>query len=226
VRHATREEMREMDRRAIEDYGIPGMVLMENAGRATAEEVRKMLPAPGDGTVVILCGKGNNGGDGLVVARHLHNHGVEVQTFVAFRMDDVTEAQGDAATNLRIVVNMKLPISELVSAADLPDLTQADVIVDALLGTGLSGDVREPLRGIIEAINASGVPVVAVDIPSGLCANTGAMLGAAVRAKKTVTFACPKKGFQLADGPNCVGEVVVAEISIPRELVETYWKKA
>ncbi|MEW6357554.1 MAG: NAD(P)H-hydrate epimerase [Planctomycetota bacterium] len=220
MRAVTREEMREMDRRAIEDYGIPGIVLMENAGCRTAEEILKMLRDPTAATVFIFCGKGNNGGDGFVVARHLHNHGIKVQTFVTFKIDDVKETEGDAATNLRIALNMKLPISEVEAAADLPALRQADLIVDGLLGTGLSGEVREPLRGIIEAINASGVPVVAIDIPSGLCANTGRVLGVAVRAKKTVTFACPKKGFQLADGPEYVGELVVAEISIPREVVE------
>lgn len=220
MRYVTRDEMREMDRRAIDDFGIPGIVLMENAGRKTAEVVLGMLSHPERGVVSVFCGKGNNGGDGFVVARHLHNHGVNVALFATFKLAEAKDGPTDAARNLRIALHMNLPISEILAAKDIPDLGGTDVIVDALLGTGASGEVRDPLRTLIERINASGVPVVAVDIPSGLCCDRGIALGAAIRAKKTVTFACPKQGFRLADGPEHVGELIVADISIPKELVE------
>ena len=220
MKYVTREVMRELDRTAIEEIGIPGVVLMENAGRNVTEAVLAMLPDPAAATVFIFCGKGNNGGDGFVIARHLHNHGVRVRTFVTFAVEEASGHPGDAATNLRVALNMGLSVDEIADVDGIPDLSAADVIVDALLGTGLEGDVREPIRTLIERINGTEAPAVAVDIPSGLCCNTGVVLGAAVRAVKTITFACAKEGFRLAEGPEHVGELVVAVISIPRELIE------
>ncbi len=241
----TREEMRELDRKAIEEYKIPGIVLMENAGRNVAEEVLKMVnngdanmrqeetPAathapPANETdsrhvkVAILCGKGNNGGDGFVVARHLHNRGIPVDVFLIAKIQDAAR-DGDAGINLRILLEMKIPVIEAFDVAGvnavLKTLERYTIIVDALFGTGLSGEVREPFRTLIRGVNGLGKPVVSADIPSGLDCNDGRVLGEAVQATKTVTFASAKRGFYLGDGPSRTGEVIVTDISIPRELV-------
>ena len=217
----TREEMRELDRRAIEDYGIPGIILMENAGRNVAFEVLKMLK--NTPTVAILCGKGNNGGDGFVVGRHLYNNRVTVDVYLTTKISTML-SDGDAATNLKILLNMKLNIKEICTVDEvaqvLPQLSKYTVIVDALFGTGLTGAVREPIKSLIEGVNVLNVPIVAVDIPSGLDCNTGEALGAAIKATKTVTLCCPKVGFFQGAGPSCVGELVTVDIGIPRPLIQ------
>jgi hydroxyethylthiazole kinase-like uncharacterized protein yjeF len=217
----TREQVREMDRRAIEDFGIPGVILMENAGRAVAEETWKLAEQDPRARVAILCGKGNNGGDGYVVARHLFNRGMDPAVIVFARPADVS---GAAAVNLAIIRKMGLAVEEVTSDDDLCKIeaavSAADVLVDALLGTGLAGDVRGPIRRAIDNNNGSGKAVVAVDIPSGLDANTGQVLGACVAADVTVTFVAPKIGFERGDAPVHVGTIVTAEISIPRQVLE------
>jgi NAD(P)H-hydrate epimerase len=217
----TREEARELDRRAIEEYGIPGVVLMENAGRRCAEEALKMLKQPSEATGAVVCGKGNNGGDGFVIARHLHNAGVRVTTYLTARIADCIKG-GDAATNLRIALKMGLAVQEVTTvdavAAVGGELRASGLVVDALFGTGLSGEVAEPHRSLIVQMNAAARPILAVDIPSGLDCNTGVVLGVAVRATKTVTFIAPKAGFYKGDGPTHVGELVVADIGLPKEL--------
>lgn len=219
----TREQVRQIDRRAMEEYGMPGVILMENAGRGAAEHALSMLGDRENALVWILCGKGNNGGDGFVIARHLHNRGVRVQIGLAARSAECSEGKGDAAVNLRIALRMGLPVREILSLEDAaamrPLLAEADLIVDALFGTGLAGDVREPARDLINVINASGRPVLAVDAPSGLCCNTGSVLGAAVKAAKTVTFAAAKVGFFAGEGPDHVGDLAVVDIGVPRELL-------
>ncbi len=218
----TREEMRELDRKAIEEYKIPGIILMENAGRNVAEEVVKMVHNLQAVKIAILCGKGNNGGDGYVVARHLHNLGIPVDVFLLAKITDILQ-DGDAATNLHILLNMKIPLKEVVDIRCinilLKDLNGYTLIADALFGTGLSGEVREPFKTLIRGVNKLNRPVISVDIPSGLDCNNGSILGAAIKATKTVTFAAGKKGFYLGDGPNYTGEVIVTDISIPRELI-------
>lgn len=218
----TREEMLELDRKAIEEYKIPGIVLMENAGRNVAEEILKMLDDPQQAKVAILCGKGNNGGDGFVIARHLHNHGISVDVFLVAKISDILK-DGDAGTNLQILLNMKIPVNEIFDIPGvnsiLKELNGYNILVDALLGTGLSGDVREPFKTLISGVNNLNNPMVSVDIPSGLDCNTGKILGAAIKATKTVTFAVAKKGFYLNDGPSYTGKVIVSDISIPRELI-------
>lgn len=217
----TREQIREMDRRAIEDFGIPGMILMENAGRAVADETWQLAGQAPRARVAILCGKGSNGGDGYVVARHLFNRGMNPAVIVFARLTDIS---GDAAINLAIIRKMRLNVDEVTSDDDLRKVeaavSSADVLVDALLGTGLAGEVRGPMRSGIDIINGSGKAVVSVDIPSGLDANTGEALGACVTADVTVTFAAPKIGFGRGDGPAHTGRVVTAEISIPRQVLE------
>ncbi len=218
----TREEMRELDRKAIEEYKIPGIVLMENAGRNVAEEVLQMIDNPQKVKVAILCGKGNNGGDGFVVARHLHNHSISLNVFLVAKISDILK-DGDAGTNLQILLNMKIPVKEIFDIPGvnsiLKELYNYNILADALFGTGLSGDVREPFKTLIGGVNNLNKPIVSVDIPSGLDCNTGKILGVAIKAAKTVTFAIAKKGFYLNDGPSYTGKVIVSDISIPRELI-------
>lgn len=217
-----REEMRELDRMAIEEYKIPGIILMENAGRNVAEEVLKMLDDPQKTKVAILCGKGNNGGDGFVVARHLHNHGISVDVFLVAKVSDILK-DDDAGTNLQILLNMKIPVKEILDIPGVNSILKKlhgyNILADALFGTGLSGDVSEPFKTLIHGVNNLNKPIISVDIPSGLDCNTGKILGAAIKATKTVTFAIAKKGFYLNDGPGYTGKVIVSDISIPRELI-------
>lgn len=218
----TREEMRELDRKAIEEYKIPGIILMENAGRNIAEEVLQMIDNPQKTKVAVLCGKGNNGGDGFVVARHLHNHNISVNVFLVAKISDILK-DGDAGTNLRILMNMKIPVQEILDIPGinnlLKELNGYSILVDALFGTGLSGEVREPFKTLIQGINTLNKPIVSVDIPSGLDCNTGKILGTAIKSTKTVTFAAAKRGFYLSDGPSHTGDIIVTEISIPGELL-------
>ena len=212
--HLSRAEVRAIDRRAIEEFGVPGVVLMENAGRGAAE---RLLALGARGPVAICCGKGNNGGDGFVIARHLDNHGAEVRILLAARPEELT---GDAAIHFRIVERSRLPLSVL----DLANLDQVDLarqltgcewIVDALFGTGLQGPVRPPFDRIIAAINASGARVLAVDIPSGLDCDTGQPQGPTIRADHTVTFVAPKLGFAAPVAQPWIGQVHVADIGCP-----------
>ncbi|HHT9105782.1 MAG TPA: NAD(P)H-hydrate epimerase [Candidatus Wujingus californicus] len=218
----TREEMRELDRKAIEEYKIPGIILMENAGRNVAEEVLHMIDNPQKVKVAILCGKGNNGGDGFVVARHLHNHSISLNIFLVAKISDILK-DGDAGTNLQILLNMKIPVKEIFDIQGvnsiLKELNDYNILVDALFGTGLSGEVREPFKTLIGGVNNLNKPIVSVDIPSGLDCNTGKILGAAIKATKTVTFAASKKGFYSEDGPHYTGEVLVTDIGIPKHLL-------
>lgn len=215
------ERMQACDRAAIDDYHIPGVVLMENAGSQVVESILDHFDGQAPGSVAVLCGKGNNGGDGLVVARHLHNLGCEV---VVFLIGCGADLDGDAALNYRMAVATGVPISEVVESAQWDPLgaglSRFDCLVDALLGTGLRGAVRGLLVDVIEAINAAAVPVVAVDIPSGLCADNGVIDGVAVVAELTVTFAAPKCCHVLAPACDACGDLTVAEISIPGQVVE------
>jgi NAD(P)H-hydrate epimerase len=214
----SRDEVRALDRRAIEEFGVPGVVLMENAGRSTAE----LLVSLGvRGRVVVCCGKGNNGGDGFVIARHLDLRQVPVRILLFCRPEELT---GDAALNYHIASRAGLPL--VVHAGPNPNLAAvrrelggAEWAVDALFGTGLSGTVRAPFDQIISAINESGPRVLAVDIPSGLDCDTGQPLGATVRAEHTATFVAPKKGFTEPSAREWLGQVHVIDIGAPRCLL-------
>jgi len=221
-----KDEIREIDRKAIEEYEIPGIILMENAGRNVAEEVLKMLPGTDSDKVAIFCGKGNNGGDGFVIARHLYNKGVDVSVYLTTEVSRVL-SDGDSSTNLKILLNMNLEIKELQEGhiGEIGKVLDGyNVIVDAIFGTGLSGEVREPVRTLIAKINEADVPVISVDIPSGLSCDDGVVLGAAVKATKTVTFVAAKTGFFQECGKEYTGELIVSDISVPRELIEKYYK--
>jgi NAD(P)H-hydrate epimerase len=212
----SREQVRAIDRRAIDEFGIPGVVLMENAGRGAAEVLLSLGPQ-GRG-VVVCCGKGNNGGDGFVIARHLDNRGVPVRVLLFAKSDELT---GDAAINCEIVRRSGVPLEvrggQPVDVEALRrELAAASWVVDALFGTGLAGAVRPPFDQVIAAINASGAQVLAVDIPSGLDCDTGAPLGPTVRAQHTVTFVAPKVGFAEPAAGAWLGTVHVVDIGAPR----------
>jgi NAD(P)H-hydrate epimerase len=243
----TRDQVRELDRRAVQEYGVPGVVLMENAGRGAAELLMRLNPERRLTTIV--CGKGNNGGDGFVIARHLDLHGWPVAVILHAHPEHLT---GDAAVNYRIIAASRLPIltpRDGVTAPDAPQITPSAEqlrqmatevtqftqslsrnipgwIVDAVFGTGLSGPIRGPLASaIIEGINmgaSAGFNVLAVDIPSGLDCDTGKPLGPTVRAHHTATFVAPKAGFAAPEAREWLGEMHVVQIGAPRALLEQY----
>jgi NAD(P)H-hydrate epimerase len=211
----SRAQVREIDRRAIEQYQIPGIVLMENAARAVADVATRMLksvPAP---SVEIICGGGNNGGDGLAVARHLHNHGLDVEIALAVNPE---QYRGDALINWRIVEAMRLPTVPVEDANIPVDGGVVDLVIDALFGTGLTAPPREPQW--IELMNSSGLPILAIDVPSGLDCDTGKPLGACVEATMTITFVAEKIGFTNPDARKYLGEVIVGDIGCPIELID------
>lgn len=219
ARFLSRDEVREIDRRAIEEFELPGIVLMENAGRGAAEVLRNLGIG---GPVAIVAGKGNNGGDGFVIARHVENWGYDVSVLL---VADPTELRGDALTNFRVLQAAGTPLRQAAgpphAAALAAALSRADWIVDALLGTGTQGQVREPYVTAIRAINAAPGRVLAVDLPSGLDCDSGRPLGECVRADHTVTFVAPKRGFAAEGAREWTGEVHVVEIGIPRVLLES-----
>ena len=214
--YLTNAETRELDRRAIEDFGIPSIVLMENAGREMADLLLKLGIK---GRAVICCGKGNNGGDGFVIARWLDARGVTVRVLLFCPPEELT---GDAATNCRIVqkcgIPMLIPPASLNDTALGRELADAEWSVDALFGSGLRGPVRPPYDRVIEAINASSARVFAVDIPSGLDSDTGQPLGATVRAHHTATIVARKQGFATPASREWTGQVHTIEIGLPRVL--------
>jgi hydroxyethylthiazole kinase-like uncharacterized protein yjeF len=214
--YATRDEARAFDRYCTESLGVAGAVLMENAGRQIADEARLMLLLTVTPKVVIVAGRGNNGGDGYVAARHLALHGIATETVVLAPRGDI---RGDADANLRIIEAMGLAITVLDGPLDQalaylrPRLASTDLVIDGLLGTGTRGEIRDPYAAVITAINEAARPVLAIDIPSGMDADTGRPLGPTIRAAKTVTMAAMKAGFREAEA--YTGEVVVADIGVP-----------
>ena len=226
----TRDEVRELDRRAIDGFGVPGVVLMENAGRGCAELLMRLNPerAP----TVILCGPGNNGGDGFVMARHLDNAGWPAT--VLFVADRVPE-RGDAAPNYRVALRTGLLCEPGDGLSPNPSEGMLELlleikprgwVVDALFGTGLSRPLAAPYDRIVSAINAAKCPILAVDIPSGLDCDTGEPLGPCVKATHTATFVAPKRGFLNPASKAWTGEVHVIDIGAPRVLVDEYRQRA
>jgi len=215
-----RRWVRELDRRAVEDYHIPSIVLMENAGRGAAD----ILETLGiNGPVVICCGKGNNAGDGLVVARHLDLRGYKVQIVLLMPGDSLT---GDALLNYQIVRAAQLPLTVLPNNASEDSiaacLDNGDWILDALLGTGAQGEPRTPFDTVICAINRAhdrGKKVLALDLPSGLDCDTGQPSRTTIQADHTVTFAAIKPGLISDLGRPFVGQLHVADIGVPRRLI-------
>jgi NAD(P)H-hydrate epimerase len=221
----SRQAVREIDRLAVERYRIPSIVLMENAAFHLADIALHMLREVASPRILILCGPGNNGGDGLALARHLHNAQARVEIILAAEVDAY---RGDAAANLDTAQRMGLSLTVVDGLDPAGAMRRAvdrggppDLVVDALLGTGASEAVREPIRGLIREVNrlsGNGPLVVAVDLPSGLDCDTGQALGAAVHADVTVTFCGLKQGFLALAAQEYIGDVVVVDIGAPLEL--------
>jgi NAD(P)H-hydrate epimerase len=214
----TANEMRRIDQQTIEDIGIPGMVLMEHAGTAVVRAIQSHFP--NCKRIGIFVGKGNNGGDGLVIARQLSHIGQSVQIFLVSPPDRFI---GDALTNLQIVQNLKLPIEHIFSETALEamegKIAACDLIVDAIFGTGLRRAVRGDIAAVIERINAIQRPVIAIDLPSGLAADTGLAEGACIHADYTVTIGLPKRGLLLYPGAELTGQLEVADIGFPERVI-------
>ncbi len=213
----SRDEVRALDRRAAEGYGLAGIVLMENAGRGTAE-LLVSLGIPG--RVLVCCGKGNNGGDGFVLARHLDNRQVPVRVLLFAEPSTLT---GDAACNYGVLALSGVPITILADNPLLEDAVRSELagaawVVDALFGTGLTSTVRPPFDRVIALINESPVPVLAVDLPSGLDCDTGEPMGATIEAQHTATMAAWKKGFVAPAAQSWLGQVHLIDIGVPRQL--------
>ncbi len=217
----TSAEMQTLDRLTIESFGLPGRVLMENAGREATRVLLKHFAAEARGGVGIAAGRGNNGGDGFVVARCLAQQGYPVRVFLLGTADGL---RGDAAANLALLTPLAVPVTEILDEEALrplaPELERVSVWVDALLGTGLNAAVRGLCRAFIERINGARRPVLAVDIPSGLSADTGQILGESIRAAVTVTFGCAKIGHVLFPGVAATGRLEVVDIGIPPHLFD------
>jgi NAD(P)H-hydrate epimerase len=209
-------EMQEMDRLAIQDLGIPGVVLMENAARDASRVFLEHFQPSNDARVLILCGSGNNGGDGYVMARYLHQAGLCIKVVILSPDEKIT---GDALVNLEIIRKMDLDIIHVSHQDEWDSLRSAlydfDYIIDGILGTGLHSDVRGLYARIIDDVNASQKPIMAIDIPSGLNADNGQIMGTAVRAELTVTFGFPKIGQVIFPGVERVGRLIRVDIGIP-----------
>jgi len=208
-------EIRQLDRRAIEEYGIPSEILMENAGAAAYNVISKEFGVK-DKKFAVLCGPGNNGGDGFVVARHLHAAGADVKICI---LADRAKYRGEAKNNLDIIAHFPVEIFDVKSASQIREaLSDADAIVDALLGTGLDREVDGLLKETIELVNRSGKIIFAIDIPSGINGDTGQVMGAAIKADCTITFGLPKSGNLLYPGFGYSGKLYVSHISYPQAL--------
>jgi len=219
----SRAEVRGNEIRAADELGLPTLVLMENAGRGAAAWLRDRVEAPS--AVLVACGPGNNGGDGGVVARHLDAWGYRVRVVWFARPE---ELRGDAAVQWKILdrsgIDQECLEGEAPGESRRLDLrlAEADWVVDALLGTGLSRPVEGHLAAVIEALNRSRKPILALDLPSGLDADTGRPLGVAVRAEATATFVAPKLGFDAPGAAAYTGRVAVIDIGVPGRILEPF----
>jgi len=213
--YLTAEEMANADRETIEEYGIDVLALMENAGVATAQLSRKMLGGEVLGrSVCCLVGRGNNGGDGLVAARHLHDWGADVRVMLAGERSDLRDVP---ARQMAIVEKMGIPL-----AGAGAELGGASLLIDALLGYGTRGSPREPVAGMIRRANESKIPILAVDTPSGLDATTGEPGDPTIVARATVTFGLPKTGFLNLQARPYVSELYLADISMPKRIYSAF----
>lgn len=215
------EQMREADRRTIEDIGIPSIVLMENAGRqavAAMEAAFDELPAS---RVGVICGRGNNGGDGFVVARTLVQRGVDT---IVFLLGSVADVRGDARTNLETLGRIGLTVVEITDAQEwelhFTEVSECDLIVDAIVGTGFRGRLSGLLETVVADVNGLGVPVVAIDLPTGLSADAHHLDGEAIEASMTVTLAAPKIPLVFPPADSHAGDLVIADIGIPYPVID------
>jgi len=214
-------QMREADRFTIEEIGIPSLVLMENAGRQVVAAIEAAYEARLNGRVAVLCGRGNNGGDGFVVARTLLQRGIDTTVFV---IGALAEVRGDAKTNLEILGRLGVTVVEIGDEQSwelhFSEIAQCSLIVDAIVGTGLKSALGGMMETVVADVNASSIPIVSIDLPSGLSADTPRILGDCIDASMTVTLAAPKLPLVLPPGEEHAGDVVIADIGIPHEVID------
>ena len=214
----TREEIFKIEQETEEKYGIKRLILMENAGRQLAEVIKENMGNFDGKKIFIFCGKGNNGGDGFVAARYLFNWNAEVEVYYLGNPENYTEI---SSLNFNILNKMGIKTISLAKS-DIYKLKykEADLVVDAILGTGIKGEVRGEIKELIDMINKESKRIVSADIPSGLDANTGKICGVCIRADITVSFGFGKKGFYINDGPTCCGEIKIVDIGFPKFFYE------
>jgi len=214
-------QMREADRFTIEEIGIPSLVLMENAGRQVVAAIEAAYEARLNGRVAVLCGRGSNGGDGFVVARTLLQRGIDTTVFV---IGALAEVRGDAKTNLEILGRLGVTVVEIGDEQSwelhFSEIAQCSLIVDAIVGTGLKSALGGMMETVVADVNASSIPIVSIDLPSGLSADTPRILGDCIDASMTVTLAAPKLPLVLPPGEEHAGDVVIADIGIPHEVID------
>ncbi len=222
MRLATAEIMRQMDRKAIEEYGLPGMVLMENAARGTVQAMKRQFPDIFQKRIGIFAGRGNNGGDAFAVARYLLNHKVDCRVYL---IGSIQEVKGDARANLEILKRLPAEVREIRNEKELQsvkeEIASCHLFVDGIFGTGLNAPVQGLFHEVIDLINYMGRPVVAIDIPSGLHADSGQALGTCIQASLTVTFGLAKRGLLVQPGVKYCGKLIIVDISLPSRLMET-----
>ena len=214
-------EMKEIDKKTIDEYGISGLILMENAGLSIFQNIKNIYPDLESRKVIIFSGSGNNGGDGFVVARHLYNYGIKVKVFILSSIDKI---KGEAKINLEIISKMGIELKEIESIKIEEvrrSILDADLIIDAILGTGLQGKVTGLKAEIIDLINYANKEVIAVDVPSGLNSDTGKIVGPCVKATYTITLGLPKIGLLIYPGAKYTGRIIVEDIGIPKNLLES-----
>jgi hydroxyethylthiazole kinase-like uncharacterized protein yjeF len=215
------QQMREADRRTIDEIGIPSIVLMENAGRQAVAAMEAAFEDLGTSRVGVLCGRGNNGGDGFVVARTLLQRGIDAAVFL---LGSVAEVRGDARTNLEVLGRIGLTVVEITNAQDwelhFSEVSECDVIVDAILGTGFHGRLSGLLETVVADVNGLGVPVIAIDLPTGVSADSPEIEGEAIEASMTVTLAAPKVPLVFPPADSHAGDLVIADIGIPLPVLD------
>jgi NAD(P)H-hydrate epimerase len=215
------QQMREADRRTIDEIGLPSIVLMENAGRQAVAAMEAAFDDLATSHVAVLCGRGNNGGDGFVVARTLAQRGVEATVFL---LGSVADVRGDARTNLEVLGRIGLTVVEITNAQDwelhFSEVSECDVVVDAMVGTGFHGSLSGLLETVVADVNGLGVPVVAIDLPTGVSADTHEVEGGAIEASMTVTLAAPKIPLVLPPADSFGGDLVIADIGIPPPVID------
>jgi len=215
------EQMREADRRTIEDIGIPSIVLMENAGRQSVAAMEAAFEDLAMSHVAVVCGRGSNGGDGFVVARTLVQRGVDATVFL---LASVSEVRGDARANLEVLGRIGVSVVEITNAQEwelnFTQVSESDLVVDAILGTGFRGRLTGLLETVVADLNALGVPIVSIDLPTGLSADTQVIDGPAIEASMTVTLGAPKIPLVLPPADTHAGDLVIADIGIPLPLFE------
>lgn len=217
MKSVTAKQMKKLDALAVKRYGIPALILMENAGRSAVEEALKMLPKKGLRRVAVLCGYGNNGGDGFVSARHLINKGIQVQVYLVGKKK---EFSAEARVNYQILRKMRQKFRLIKSIAGFSklqkEINRCHLIIDGIFGIGLKGKLDGFYQKLFSLLNASKLPILALDIPLGLDADTGKPLGNAIEATRTITFGLLKKGLAKKQARKFTGEISIGDISLPR----------